>query len=202
MPGTKWAINHYRSDSSPACFLVQGIGGGSWLLILIAGGEQRIHHGRDLGVGRVGAMGGMEQVCEEPRVWPKNEVRQRKSGAVRSSGLSLKWKWLSRLWDALSMKQKGLQLFLAFIFLANEEVENMVLGWRGALGFSTAARSEPVTVFYSTSEKPSETTVNWPVPVSPHLQGKAGPSLFPFQIPKGLTLRKHFPPIGNRLGRN
>lgn len=43
MPGTKWAINHYRSDSSPACFLVQGIGGGSWLLILIAGGEQRIH---------------------------------------------------------------------------------------------------------------------------------------------------------------
>lgn len=73
----------------------------------------------------------------------------------------------------------------------------MVLGWRG---LSTAARSEPVTVSYSTSEKPSETTVNWPV--GPHLQGKAGPSLFPFQIPNGLTPWKHFPSIGNRLGCN
>lgn len=179
-------------------------GTGHWRRFLVANLDcwwwTKNTHGRDLGVGRVGAMGGMEQVCEEPRVWPNNEVTQRKSGAVRSSGLSLKWKWLSRLWAALTMKQKGLQLFLAFIFLANEEVENMVLGWRGALGFSTAARSEPVTVSYSTSEKPSETTVNWPV--GPHLQGKAGPSLFPFQIPKGLTPRKHFPPIGNRLGRN
>lgn len=80
--------------------------------------------------------------------------------------------------------EKG-QVIFASIFLANEEVENMVLGSRGALGFGTAARSEPVSVSYTTSEKPSETTVN--CPVVPHLQGKAGPSLFPFQIPNGFT---------------
>lgn len=91
IPCTKQAINHYQSDSSPACFLVQGIGGGSWLLILTAGGEQRIHHGRDFGVGRVGALGRMEQRCVKSlKCGETNEVRQRKSGAVRSSGSPLK----------------------------------------------------------------------------------------------------------------
>lgn len=65
MPSTKQGINHYLSYSSPLCFLVQGLRGGSWKLILIAGAvwlwTKNIPRRGDTGVGGGGAPGRMEQ---------------------------------------------------------------------------------------------------------------------------------------------
>lgn len=164
MPGTKQSINHYQSYSSPVCFLVQGTRG-SWLLILIAGsvwvGTKDIYHRGDLGVGRVGAMGRMAQKCGKSL---KNVTKQwgqaQKVWGCKKFRIVIQVKvTIERLIHWKMKQSKASSGCLAFVFSAHEEVQSMVLGWRGTLAFSTAARGGPVTDSYTTSE----TTVNWPV---------------------------------------